>query len=68
MSDSAAAMGVLNPSSRGKGAMIAVTGFAVANLAAVLCLLLMATVRLAGLYVTIPPESKLVVNIIHFNL
>ena len=52
----------MRANSGGKGAMIAVTGFAVANMAAVLVLHLMAIVRLAGL-VTVPalPESKFVV-------
>ena len=54
-------MGDLKPNSRGKGAMLAVTAFAVANLAAIMGIFLMATVRLTALYVPAIPESMFVV-------
>ena len=54
-------MGDLKPNSRGKGAILAVTAFAVANIAAIMGIFLMATVRLAALYVPAIPESMFVV-------
>ena len=51
-------MGILEANSRGKTAMIIVSAFAAVNIAAVLGLFVMATIRLTGLLPTTPPSLK----------